>query len=83
LLQNLQYDSRVHLMALLPSLIYCSAVLMPDDGLLFLGSTETVLGILDKFNSIPNFRGLYQVANANEDDSFEKNPAMAHSEHAG
>ena len=83
MLRNLRYDSRVHLMVFLPSLIYCSTVPMPDDGLLFLCGAETVLVILDKFNPIPNFHVLYQVANANEDDSFEKHPAMAHSEHAG
>tara|TARA_B100000315_G_scaffold250360_2_gene283040 strand:- start:1348 stop:2220 length:873 start_codon:yes stop_codon:yes gene_type:complete len=57
--------------------------LMPDDGLLFLGGAETVLGISEKFKPVPNFRGLYQVANANEQDSFEKHPAVIESNQAG
>lgn len=33
--------------------------LMPDDGVLFLGGAETVLGISEKFKPIPGFRGVY------------------------
>lgn len=32
---------------------------MPDDGLLFLGGAETVLGITDVFKPVPERRGLY------------------------
>lgn len=32
---------------------------MPDDGLLYLGGAETVLGISDKFKPVPNQRGIY------------------------
>ena len=32
---------------------------MPDDGLLFLGGAETVLGLTEAFRAIPNRRGLY------------------------
>jgi chemotaxis protein methyltransferase CheR len=34
---------------------------MPDDGVLYLGGAETVLGVTDKFEPIPNERGLYRV----------------------
>lgn len=33
--------------------------LMPDDGVLFLGGAETVLGISEQFKPIPDLRGLY------------------------
>ncbi len=35
------------------------ATLLPDDGCLFLGAAETVLGITDAFKPMPNMRGLY------------------------
>lgn len=35
---------------------------MPDDGVLYLGGAETVLGITDKFKPIPNMRGAYAVS---------------------
>ena len=35
------------------------ASLMPDDGFLFLGAAETVLGITDSFKPMPGLRGLY------------------------
>jgi len=33
--------------------------LVPDDGVLFLGGAETVLGISDKFKPVPGQRGVY------------------------
>lgn len=33
--------------------------LMPEDGVLFLGGAETVLGITDKFKPVAGFRGVY------------------------
>lgn len=35
------------------------ATLLPDDGFLFLGAAETVLGITDAFKPMPGMRGLY------------------------
>ena len=37
------------------------ASLMPDDGILFLGGAETVLGISDKFKPVPGSRGIYAL----------------------
>jgi chemotaxis protein methyltransferase CheR len=33
---------------------------MPADGLLYLGGAETVLGISDKFEILPDNRGVYE-----------------------
>jgi chemotaxis protein methyltransferase CheR len=33
---------------------------LPEDGVLYLGGAETVLGITDKFEPLPNERGLYR-----------------------
>lgn len=38
--------------------------IMPDDGSLFLGAAETVLGITDKFKPIQGQRGLYSTSDA-------------------
>jgi len=35
--------------------------ILPDDGLLYLGGAETVLGISDKFKPVPDQRGIYAV----------------------
>lgn len=36
--------------------------LMPEDGMLFLGGAETVLGVTDKFKPVPGQRGVYARA---------------------
>ena len=41
--------------------------LIPDDGTLFLGAAETVLGITDKFRPVQGQRGLYSTSDANSD----------------
>ena len=38
--------------------------LIPDDGVLFLGGAETVLGISDKFKPVAGQRGIYCLANS-------------------
>ncbi len=39
--------------------------LMPEDGVLFLGGAETVLGITDKFKPVTGFRGVYCLSTSN------------------
>lgn len=41
--------------------------LIPDDGTLFLGAAETVLGITDKFKPVQGQRGLYSTSDASTD----------------
>jgi len=41
--------------------------LIPDDGTLFLGAAETVLGITDKFKPVQGQRGLYSTSEASID----------------
>ena len=38
------------------------SALMPDDGFLYLGGAETVLGISNKFKAVPDQRGIYVPA---------------------
>ena len=38
--------------------------LMPDDGMLFLGGVETVLGVSNRFKPVPSQRGIYSVVPA-------------------
>jgi chemotaxis protein methyltransferase CheR len=35
------------------------AQMMPEDGVLFLGGAETVIGVTDRFKPIPGQRGVY------------------------
>jgi len=37
---------------------------MPEDGILFLGGAETVLGISDKFKPVTGYRGVYCLASS-------------------
>lgn len=46
------------------------ADLMPDDGLLFLGGAETVLGITDKFKPVSGQRGVYCLSRAESHLAF-------------
>ena len=39
------------------------SALMPDDGMLFLGGAETVLGISEKLKPVTGQRGVYCLAN--------------------
>jgi hypothetical protein len=37
------------------------ARIMPDDGLLFLGGAETVIGVTNRFKPVPGQRGIYCI----------------------
>lgn len=41
------------------------AKLMPEDGILYLGGAETVLGVTDRFQPVTGVRGMYQLAGGN------------------
>ncbi|MEW5727445.1 MAG: protein-glutamate O-methyltransferase [Pseudomonadota bacterium] len=49
--------------------------IMPDDGLLYLGGAETVLGISDKFKPVPEQRGIYAVTRAGAPSALSPSPA--------
>jgi len=36
--------------------------LMPDDGVLYMGGAETVMGVTEKFQPVSEYRGMYEVA---------------------
>jgi chemotaxis protein methyltransferase CheR len=52
------------------------AKLMPPDGLLYLGGTETVLGITSRFAPMPNERGVYRVAATTENGTASRLAAV-------
>ena len=50
---------------------------MPDDGLLYLGGAETVLGISDKFKPVPDQRGIYAITRGAGQTSAAFSASMA------
>ena len=53
------------------------AKLLPDDGVLFLGGAETVLGVTDKFRPVDGQRGLYHPTRGAGGQRFAVQPGRA------
>lgn len=50
---------------------------LPDDGVIYLGGAETVLGLTKKFRPVANLRGVYEKSSGEPEEAEAPRPAVA------